>query len=65
MLIDLQRAVEKMAAFFAAGRPRLIDESVVHCGSDRFRLSTVCSGTVHVRLGCVTRDFRQNGISAG
>lgn len=54
-----------MVAFFGGGRPRLVDESVAYTGNDRFRLSTVSSGTVHVQVGCMTRDFAANGVAVG
>eukprot|EP00892_Ulva_mutabilis_P003288 jgi/Ulvmu1/1330/UM011_0058.1 len=56
-------AMERFSAFFVGGRPRLLDESVAYSGTDRFRLNTVCSGSVHVRIGCLLRDFAQNGVS--
>lgn len=58
-------AVERFSAFFIGGRPRLVDETVVFSGNDRFRLNTIASGTVHIRIGCMLRGFLQNGVSVG
>jgi hypothetical protein len=43
--------MERAAAFFVGGAPRLRSEEVVHSAGDRFRLQTAAGGVVHVRLG--------------
>jgi hypothetical protein len=44
-------ALQRVAAFFVGGAPRLRMEEVVHSPGDRFRLQTVAGGMVHLRLG--------------
>ncbi len=50
------------AAFFMGGGPELVKESLIYSSSDRHRLRTVASGTVHFNIGVVTRNFEKFGV---
>lgn len=54
-----------MAAFFLGGNPRLKFEEVVYMPGDRFRLNTVASGVVQLRLGVLVKDFEYNHVQFG
>ena len=44
------------------GGPELTQESVVYSSRDRQRLRTEASGTVHIKLGVVLRNFEKFGV---
>jgi hypothetical protein len=58
-------SLERVAAFFIGGAPRLRAEEVVHSPGDRFRLQTLAGGTVHVRLGESVQRVRVHACAAG
>ena len=47
---------------FIGGGLELTDIERTQSGKDRFRLKTVATGTVHLELGLVFRDFKKFGI---
>lgn len=53
---------ERFSGFFLGGRPRLKLEEVVYTGGDRFRLQTLSTGQVHVRLNVIMKDFERNNV---
>lgn len=61
----LLNAGEKMSAFFIGGNPRLKNERVIFTGNDRYRLNTTCSGSVHLQISFMSKDFAENGVNCG
>ena len=56
---------QELAAFFVGGAPALTATSVLFsAASERFRLVTAPSGTVHVRLDAVHRFLDAEGVEA-
>ncbi len=56
---------QEWAAFFVGGAPSLKTTSVLYeAASERYRLVTASSGTVHVRVEVVTRHFDLYGVEA-
>ena len=55
---------EEVAAFFVGGIPRLADDEVMFSKAweQRCRLLTIGSGTVHLRLDVVLKNFEQNCV---
>ena len=53
------------AAFFLGGSPELCNEAVVYSTQDRQRLRTEATGTVHLRLGIILRNFEKFGVEVG
>ena len=49
-------------AFFMGGGPELTQDAVVYSSRDRQRLRTEASGTVHIKLGVVLRNFDKFGV---
>lgn len=47
---------------FIGGGVELSDPDRVQGGTERFRLRTVATGTVHLELGLIFRDFKKFGI---
>ena len=44
------------------GGPEVTHDAVVYSSRDRQRLRTEASGTVHVKLGVVLRNFEKFGV---
>ena len=44
------------------GGPELAKESLIYSSTDRHRLRTVASGTVHLNIGVITRNFEKFGV---
>jgi len=59
-------AADKWAAgaqsFFLGGAPHLVHDELVYTHADRFRLFAETTGTVHIELGIVLKDFEKNGV---
>eukprot|EP00741_Cyanophora_paradoxa_P008346 tig00001299_g8073.t1 len=53
---------ERFSAFFIGGNPQLKHEEYVTSGSDRFRLKTIATGTVHLKIGVLTKNFEKFGV---
>jgi len=51
-----------MLAFFLGGSPHLKEDSLVYNVTDRQRLRTTSTGTVHLRLGVILRNFDKHGV---
>ena len=54
-----------LLAFFLGGGPELRNESIIHSSRDRQRLRTEATGTVHIRLGVLLRNFDKFGVELG
>ncbi|XP_013400038.1 B9 domain-containing protein 2 [Lingula anatina] len=53
---------EQISQFFLGGGPQLRDPDFVYNGNNRFTLSTVAMGKVHLHLGIILRNFDKFGI---
>ena len=51
-----------MLAFFLGGSPHLKEDSLVYNVTDRQRMRTTSTGTVHLRLGVILRNFDKHGV---
>jgi len=56
---------QELAAFFVGGAPALATTSVLFsAASERYRLVTAPSGTVHARVECIHRFLDAEGVEA-
>mmetsp|Transcript_18550 Transcript_18550/g.30508 ORF Transcript_18550/g.30508 Transcript_18550/m.30508 type:complete len:124 (-) Transcript_18550:336-707(-) len=53
---------ERISSWFIGGNPQLKNEELILSGADRFRLRTIASGTVHLRLGVILKNFEKYGV---
>lgn len=44
------------------GGPELNQETLIYSSQDRLRLRTQASGTVHLKLGIIMRNFEKYGV---
>lgn len=47
---------------FIGGGLELADADRAQSGTERYRLKTVATGTVHLEIGLIFRDFKKFGI---
>ena len=52
------------AGFFMGGGLELTQDSIVYSSRDRQRIRTQASGTVHLRLSVILRNFDKFGVEA-
>ncbi|RKO91569.1 B9 domain-containing protein 2 [Blyttiomyces helicus] len=55
--------LDQLWAFFLGATPQLRDPTLVHTATDRFRLTTVAMGKVHLEVGVVLRGFDGYGVA--
>ncbi|XP_050699789.1 B9 domain-containing protein 2-like [Eriocheir sinensis] len=53
---------EELRRAFLGGGPQLLSTEFIHSPLERYRLSTVASGTVFLELGVILRDFEKYGV---
>ncbi|GAX75422.1 hypothetical protein CEUSTIGMA_g2866.t1 [Chlamydomonas eustigma] len=58
-------AWQRFSSFFIGGNPRLKVEEVIHTPGDRFRLHTTSTGTVHLDISLLMKDFERNHVHMG
>ncbi|EPY37362.1 b9 domain-containing protein 2 [Angomonas deanei] len=56
------RLYESMRLFFMGGIPVLRDNALIHGNEERFKLHTIGSGTVKLKLNIISRGFKQTGM---
>lgn len=53
---------EELMRFFIGGGVELAESERFENSADRFRLRTVATGTVHLEIGLIFREFKKFGI---
>lgn len=54
---------EEFRRAFLGGGPQLLSTEFIHSSLERYRLSTIASGTVHLDIGVILREFDKYGIA--
>ena len=55
-------ASDQVSTFFLGGNPEIAYKNMVLSGNDRFGLQCLSTGTLHVRVGVITKDFNLHGV---
>lgn len=58
----LQRFYEKMRLLLMGGNPVLRDTALIHRNDDRFKLHTIGSGSVTLKLTLISRGMKKSGM---
>ena len=56
---------QRIRSYFVGGGPILRNSDIIYTGPDRYRLTTVAMGTIHLQLDIVLRCFDKFGIECG
>lgn len=54
--------MDETRSFFLGGGPQLVHDDLVHQQDDRFRLCCESTGTVHIEVGVLLKDFEKHGV---
>ncbi|XP_064094912.1 B9 domain-containing protein 2-like [Macrobrachium nipponense] len=53
---------EEFRRVFLGGGPQLLSTEFIHSAMERYRLHTIPSGSVHLELGVILRNFEKHGV---
>lgn len=53
---------EELRRAFLGGGPQLLSTEFMHSALERYRLHTIPSGSVHLELGILLRNFEKHGV---
>ena len=56
---------QRLRSYFVGGGPMLRNSDIIYTGPDRYRLTTVAMGTIHLNLSVILRNFDKFGIECG
>ncbi|XP_047136488.1 B9 domain-containing protein 2 [Hydra vulgaris] len=56
---------QRLRSYFVSGGPILRNSDIIYSGTDRYKLTTVAMGTVHLKLSIILRSFDKFGIECG
>lgn len=54
--------MDSVRTYFLSSTPEILYKNMVLSGNDRFGLQCISAGTLHLRIGIITKDFNLHGV---